>query len=476
MQGAKDPKSKCPAPCRKRFIVSLVMHFCAEHLHAAVVATKVPPATAKLAPVLAALLAVIQEGDAFHIQALIQILPWSEGTPETITLLKDVRVHLLQPHLSSLVSLLYSCWMDSRTQTHRRIAAIFELLSNFDPNDLVPHVATAVNRVCTAGMGRLTLCTDAFVRCFDREPIAELVVEKLLSMRSDRVPSASTLLQHMKPTTLRPHLPLLLQDVDGYLENHLLASTSLELLLRLFDDNHNNHDECGNLNIVVLFRTMVAHLRRLPAYRYASFSQWQRTSAGTALRKDIGRVLSRLSGPSLVAQADAVYALLVDPEFESDVYALGVWNKAQSTAFTLGGLRVLHRLLVPASRAVAPTHRTRLLTVLAHMPLKVLLHEGQRKCRLIVEGQLNLLKESDQPHLSVLDGLSLLSFEVLEASLAELVEALYCPDLYICHRVYNMLLQFPSQKLLLYRRIITENLRKRQQGSDIAELLATLGL
>lgn len=110
------------------------------------------------------------------------------------------------------------------------------------------------------------------------------------------------------------------------------------------------------------------------------------------------------------------------------------------------------------------------------MPLETLLHERQRECRLIVEGQLNLLKESDQPHLSVLDGLSLLPFEVLEASLAELVEALDCPDSYICHRVYNMLLRFPSQKLQLYRRIITDILRKRQEGSDIAELLADLGL
>ena len=149
-------------------------------------------------------------------------------------------------------------------------------------------------------------------------------------------------------------------------------------MLRQLEDNYTNHDDGGNnINIAVLFRTLVAHLRRLPAYRYASFSQWQRTPAGTALRKDLGRMLSRLPGPTLVAQADAVYALLVDPEFKSDVYALGVWNEAQNTAFTLGGLRVLRRLLVPASRAVAPTHRTRLLTVLAHMPLRALLHEGQ---------------------------------------------------------------------------------------------------
>jgi len=212
---------------------------------------------------------------------------------------------------------------------------------------------------------------------------------------------------------------------------------------------------------VVLFRILVAHSRRLPAYKYASFCQWQKMPAGTALRKDLGRVLSRLLGPFLVAQADAVYALLVDPEFESDVYALNVWDKAQNTAFTLGGLRVLRRLLVPASRTVAPTHRTRRLTVLAHMPLETLLHEGQRECQLIVEGQLHLLKQSDQPHLSVLDGLSLSPFEVLEACLAELVEALDCPDFYICHRVYNMLLRFPSQKLLLYRRIVTDTLRKR---------------
>lgn len=292
-------------------------------------------------------------------------------------------------------------------------------------------------------------------------------------MRSHRVPYVSILLQNMKPTTLRPHLPLLLRDVDGYLEDHHLASSSLELLLRLQD----THDEGAHLTTVVLFRTLVAHLRRLPAYRYASFSQWQRTPAGTALRKDLGRVLSRLSGPSLVAQADAVYALLVDPEFESDVYALDVWNKAaQHTAFTLGGLRVLRRLLVPASRALAPTHRTRLLTVLAHMPLKTLLYEGQRECQLIVEGQLHLLKESNQPHLSVLCGLSLLPCEVLEASLAELVEALDCPDFYICHRVHNMLMRFPSQKLLLYRRIITDILRKKQEGGDIADLLADLGL
>jgi len=76
----------------------------------------------------------------------------------------------------------------------------------------------------------------------------------------------------------------------------------------------------------------------------------------------------------------------------------------------------------------------------------------------------------------VLDGLALLPFEVLEASLAELVEALECPDFYICHRVYNMLLRFPSHKLLLDRRIISDILRKRQKGSDIAELLANLGL
>lgn len=158
MQEADDRTSICPRPCHKPFIASLVMHFCAEHLHAAVVAAKVPPATAELAPVLAALVAVIQEGDAFHMQAIIQILPWLENTPETITLLKDVRLPLLQPHLSSLVSLLYSCWVYSRTEAHRHIATIFELLSKFDPNDLLPHVATAVDRVRTAGMDRLTLC------------------------------------------------------------------------------------------------------------------------------------------------------------------------------------------------------------------------------------------------------------------------------------------------------------------------------
>lgn len=44
-------------------------------------------------------------------------------------------------------------------------------------------------------------------------------------------------------------------------------------------------------------------------------------------------MLSRLSGSTLVAQADTVYALLVDPEFESDVHALGMWKEAQNTVY-----------------------------------------------------------------------------------------------------------------------------------------------
>jgi len=142
-----DQTSTCSTPCHKPFVASLVMHFCAEHLHAAVVAAKVPCTTAELAPVLAALLAVVQEGDPFHMQAIIQIFPWLESTPETLSLWKDVRLSLLQSHLSSLVSLLYSCWVYSRTGAHRHIAAIFDLLSEINPNDLLPHVATAVDRV-----------------------------------------------------------------------------------------------------------------------------------------------------------------------------------------------------------------------------------------------------------------------------------------------------------------------------------------
>lgn len=99
MRGTEDQTTICPAPCRKPLIVSLVMHFCAEHLHAAVVAAKVPPATSDLAPLLAALLTVNQDGDAFHMQAIIQILPWLESTPKTITLLKDVRLQKICSHI-----------------------------------------------------------------------------------------------------------------------------------------------------------------------------------------------------------------------------------------------------------------------------------------------------------------------------------------------------------------------------------------
>lgn len=460
-------------PCVKRAVAAVVANWLADHLHAAVLAAKVPSATSFLAPALAALLSG-GEGNAYHMEAIIQILPWLESTLQTVTLLQDVRLPHLQPHLPCLVNLLYTCWLYSRTEADRHIAAVFDLLCKLSPEDLLPHVATAVDRVRTAGLDRLTFCTDAFVRAFDRPPIAALVVEKLLSMRSDRLPNISTLLKSMRSNNLRLHVPSLLKDVDGYLQDHHLGSSSVELLLRLLEaggDNTCNTD----LNIVVLFRTMIVHLRRLPTYKYPSFSQWQRTPVGTALRRDLGRVLQRLSGPTLVAQADAVYILLADPEFESDVFALKVWNKAQNSDFTLGRLRVIRRVLFPLSRAVAPTRRIRLMQVLARMPLATLLEEGQRDCRLILEGHMGLLKDVDQPHISLLDGLSLLPDEVLELTLAQIVEALDCKDEFVRLRVFDVLIRFPSQKLLLYRRIISVILRRRG-GRDSGTLLEGLRL